>query len=301
MNRVSQAEKFLLDGIAQGRQDAWEQLVGRFQGRLLAFASARLRNRDDAEDAVQETFIALLKSLSGFQGRSSLETYLFSILQRKIIDQYRRAGADKLCLIQDLQGSSNSDEPSSSAFNRIAAAEPTASWYVRRDERREGFYDALAGALEELLSDLKEKLSFEDLKAVELLFYCQLPNKQIAALLDRTENHVAVLKHRSLARVRDRVSSRHGEIQPGDLENLLTEIWETNRPSCPKRSTIGAYELGTLETQWQNYVDFHLHQMGCRFCRANLDDLRTQNAQADSAPAFHQKIMESTVGFLTRA
>ena len=80
---------------------------------------------------------------------------------------------------------------------------------------------------------------------------------------------------------------------------MLSRIWQEHRLSCPKRSTIGAYLLGTLAQPWHDYVAFHLDQLGCHFCRANLSDL--QREQSGSQPrALRDRILESTVGFLSR-
>ena len=86
---------------------------------------------------------------------------------------------------------------------------------------------------------------------------------------------------------------------PKSFDSLLTDLWEYHRFSCPKRNTIGAYMLGTLEPGWHQYVGFHLDTLGCRFCRANLDDLQSQS-QETQHEQFQARIMESTVGFLHR-
>ena len=100
MNVLSEAERFLLDAARRGDEQGWPQLVDRYQGRLLAFARSRVGNASDAEDLVQETFIGLLRGLDRFRGESSLETYLFSILRRRIIDS-RRGKAASMCLLRD--------------------------------------------------------------------------------------------------------------------------------------------------------------------------------------------------------
>ena len=112
---------------------------------------------------------------------------------------------------------------------------------------------------------------------------------------------VAVVKHRCIKRVRDRLGDAVEVKDIGDesLESLLTEVWESQRLSCPKRSTVGAYLLETLEADWRDYVGFHLETVGCHFCRANLEDLRRQNTR-ESAGRFQRRLMESTVGFLRR-
>ena len=50
--------------------------------------------------------------------------------------------------------------------------------------------------------------------------------------------------------------------------------------------------LGTLEPDWHKYVEFHLNILGCRFCRANLDDLQSQSQRdpAGSLPGPHHGI-----------
>jgi RNA polymerase sigma-70 factor, ECF subfamily len=62
--------------------------LGRYRPQLLSFAMRRLRNRDQAEDAVQETLLAALQD-GGFEGRSSLQTWLIGILKHKVVDAMR--------------------------------------------------------------------------------------------------------------------------------------------------------------------------------------------------------------------
>ena len=67
--------------------ERWVDLYG---DDLYRFAYLRTGNRQTAEDLVQETFLSALKALDSFQGKSSVRTWLTSILNRKIIDYYRR-------------------------------------------------------------------------------------------------------------------------------------------------------------------------------------------------------------------
>ena len=300
MKRVTKAEQYLLDKIRRGNQQAWSEFVDRYRGRLLSFAQAKLIQRADAEDTVQETFVAFIKSLPNYRGECGLETYLFVLLRRKIIDTYRSRQARHVCLIQDTYDTQGDDKPSD-PFADVAGPAETASWYVRADEKYELQKLALADALSELVDGFKSSLSFRDLQITELLFYCQLSNKDTAKIAGLKEKAVALIKHRSLKQIRKRIATSSIPIGPSsaDFENLLTDIWEFQRLSCPKRSTIGAYLLGTLDEDWHKYVDFHLNTLGCRFCRANLEDLKTQNAK-NQPKQLHARIMESTVGFLQK-
>ena len=60
------------------------------RGYLLRFAIAKLRDREPAEEVVQEALLAALEGVGGFAGQSSLRTWLTSILKFKIIDFQRR-------------------------------------------------------------------------------------------------------------------------------------------------------------------------------------------------------------------
>jgi len=297
---ATKGEQYYVDKIRQGDGQAWSDFVSRYQGRLLRFARAKLPQRADAEDVVQETFIAFVRSIGGYRGECDLETYLFALMRRKIIDSYRSAGARKVCLIQDI-GEPDSDEPASDLLDVVQSPVQTASWYARADEQYDRQKVALAEALTELVNGMKKALKLRDLQIIELLFYGQLPNKKVAYTMGLDEKAVALIKHRNLKQIRESVAQQQlsGDPTSEEFENLLTDLWEYYRFSCPKRNTIGAYMLGTLEPDWHQYVEFHLNTLGCRFCRANLDDLQNQSRETQQE-AFQARIMESTIGFLSR-
>ena len=305
---VTKGEQYFLDRIRQGDGQVWSDFVSRYQGRLLRFARAKLPQRADAEDVVQEAFVAFLRSIAKYRGECDLETYLFALLRRKIIDSYRSAGARRVCLIQDACENDSEDAPSD-LLDVVESPAQTASWYARADEQYDQQKGALAEGLSELIDGLKKALRFRDLQVIEMLLYCQIPNKDVARTMDMDEKAIALIKHRALKQIRESIghsletASAPSVSQPIDsseqFENLLTDLWEYHRFSCPKRNTIGAYMLGTLDSDWHKYVEFHLNILGCRFCRANLDDLQSQS-QETKQEAFQARIMESTVGFLHR-
>jgi len=61
---------------------------------LMRYASLTLRNREAAEDAVQETLLAALSAEASFAGRSNLRTWLTGILKHKCVDAVRRASRE---------------------------------------------------------------------------------------------------------------------------------------------------------------------------------------------------------------
>jgi len=298
MGFLSEAEQFLLDEIRRGRSDGWSQLVERYQGRLLAFARSKL-DRSEAEDIVQETFLAFLKGLERFRGQAGLETYLFTILRRKIIDHYRGRNLGA-CLLGDVYaGNEPLAEESGNAWEQVASAEPTASWYARRKEGNILYREALSTGLGKIIDGLKTSLNFRDLKVLEMLFLCRMPNKEAAKIAGMDEKQVAVVKHRWIKQLKEHTAKAAASAPEEISDTLLNEIWEQDRPSCLKRSTIGSFLLGSLDASWRDYVAFHLERLGCRFCRANLDDLK-EKTQSESVRVFRDRILQSTIGFLSR-
>ena len=81
----------------------------------------------------------------------------------------------------------------------------------------------------------------------------------------------------------------------------LGEIWRRHRLSCPSRQQLGSYLLEALPDDQAQYVRFHLEEIGCRFCSANLADLETEEAEApDAAVTRRRKYFQSSVGHLRR-
>jgi RNA polymerase sigma-70 factor (ECF subfamily) len=66
-----------------------EQWVEEHGDALFGFAMGRVRNRTLAQDLVQETFLAAIRSSRSFAGRSTERSWLFGILRKKLADYYR--------------------------------------------------------------------------------------------------------------------------------------------------------------------------------------------------------------------
>ena len=85
---------------AGGQREAFEELVRRHRGRVYALALRICRNPDDAEDALQETFIAAYRALPRFDSRARVSTWLYRIATNKCYDVLarRRPTADAAAL-----------------------------------------------------------------------------------------------------------------------------------------------------------------------------------------------------------
>lgn len=76
MDSASVNEALLIQSARKGDYGAFEKLVRLNQARVYSLAFRMLGNAEDAEDVLQETFLALFRSLKNFRGGSKLSTYL---------------------------------------------------------------------------------------------------------------------------------------------------------------------------------------------------------------------------------
>lgn len=80
--------------------------------------------------------------------------------------------------------------------------------------------------------------------------------------------------------------------------NTIGEIWQRHRLSCPTRNELGSFLLRTLPADSAEYIEFHLHTVGCRVCQANLQDLEEQSRQSEQPTGRRRRFFESSAGLL---
>jgi RNA polymerase sigma-70 factor, ECF subfamily len=73
-------ESALIASLRDGNETVFAQLVDRYTPAMLRVARGYVRSHETAEEVVQETWIALIKGISKFEGRSSLRTWLFAVM-----------------------------------------------------------------------------------------------------------------------------------------------------------------------------------------------------------------------------
>ena len=153
----------------QGEKEAFEMIVQLWQKPLLVFALRYLDQQIDAWDAVQETWISVIKGLNKLQNPSLFVSWLFHILTNKCIDRLRKKQQEVRLLKQadiKLESSEISNE-------------------------------------NESLSQAIQGLSDEHKTLIMLRFGQGLQIGQIAAMLNIAEGTVKSRLHRALARLRE--------------------------------------------------------------------------------------------------
>lgn len=79
-----QTDEELVKSALQGADGAFNELVQRYQVRLLRFLLTRTNSREDAEDAIQDTFISAYRYLYSFDSRWRFSTWLYRIALRNL-------------------------------------------------------------------------------------------------------------------------------------------------------------------------------------------------------------------------
>ena len=208
-----ESDRALITRIRSGEDEAWNEIIARFEGRLLAFVEGRLGRRSAGEDVVQETFLGLLNSLPNFDDSRSLESYLFSIAAHKLTDHLRREGRRPAL---PLTGSSTSG-----SFN-VPDRGRRASSMLRSGERRGLEAQAVSAALREQVQRLMERGDWNKLKCMELLLVGGWQNKDVAERLDISEQTVANFKFDFLSRLRSIIRKQNLS------EDVFPELYETD-------------------------------------------------------------------------
>src|SRR5215510_2652563 len=185
----SEGDRLLIQQIRDGDPRAWENLIARYEGRLLAFVERRLRDRAASEDVVQETFIGFLTSLPNFDDRRELQTYLFTIASHKLTDHLRRTGRHPL--------QNAGDELLQLKLDN----NPAASSMARSDERRALESDAVARCLGQLIQGWQADGEFVRVKFLELLLVKGWANRDVASFLKINEQQVANIRFAAVKKI----------------------------------------------------------------------------------------------------
>jgi RNA polymerase sigma-70 factor (ECF subfamily) len=291
---------YLIEAVQRGDESAWREIIERYEGRLLSFAKRRLADRDIAEDLVQETFLGLLRSLSSYDAKRALETYLFAILRNKLTDHFRRSGRGPFAGKRESLDALPIDDAAQAWLDP-----ETPSHYAAAREGIDAQRQALVEALRQWVQHCQTQRRFQDLIVIEMLVVLGLRNKEVAADLELPEPAIAGIKFRVLDQWKKAAQTQQIEHTFGEADlaedSSLAKIWREEGISCLKRSTLGKASLGVLDEEWSDYIEFHTGALACERCLANLDDLHSEELrEPKSAAHWREQIFASSVGFLSK-
>jgi RNA polymerase sigma-70 factor, ECF subfamily len=193
-------DEVLLERLLAGDESAYRELVTRHHATLVRVARAYVGSVAAAEDVAQDTWIAVLKGVHKFEGRSSLRTWLLRIL----VNRARTSGQRNARQIP-VDTSVESGVVDRARFDEGGAwSEPPVAFTDLVDDHVDGA--ALRAELHAALDDLPEaQQAVVTLRDVE-----GLSTAEVATLLGLTEGNTRVLLHRGRGRLRAMLEASRG-------------------------------------------------------------------------------------------
>jgi RNA polymerase sigma-70 factor, ECF subfamily len=195
-------EAQLLSALRAGVEAAFEHLIDMYHTAMVRLASIYTPNRRVAEEAVQETWIAVLQGLDRFEGRSSLKTWIFSILVNRARTIAQREG--RYVLIDSLEDAEPSDPViSRDRFypadhpqwpNTWISAPPAWDSIPERKLESDETRRVIEQAIGELPANQRAVITLRDME--------ELSSEEACNILEISETNQRVLLHRARTRVR---------------------------------------------------------------------------------------------------
>jgi len=190
----------LLRRLRAGDEAAFSELFARYDGALRGVARSFVRTPTAVEEVVQETWLALVKGIGGFEGRSTLQTWLFRIL----VNRARTRGArDSRQIAFSALGDDERPAVEPSAFG---ADGRWRSAPARLETDPEG--SVLGAELRGRLLAAIEALPEQQRVVVTLRDVVGLTSTEVCEMLEISEVNQRVLLHRGRSRCRELLADR---------------------------------------------------------------------------------------------
>jgi RNA polymerase sigma-70 factor (ECF subfamily) len=190
----SSDDSILVKAIAAGSSHALEALYDRYSANIFRIAMRILKNREQAEEVVQEVFWRVWRRSASFEsGRGRVAQWLFGITHNLCIDELRRLRARP---------------------NAVYAHVDSPILHQLIDEHVDIPASAIASEQRRVISEALNFLPLSQREAVELMYFGGLSHQEIAIKLDRPLGTVKTRVRLGLQKLQHLLSA-HG-LRPGD-------------------------------------------------------------------------------------
>ena len=177
-SEASQRDRDIVELLrGNGRDRAFEALRARYQGKIYRLCCALLRDRDQAEDAAQDSLVRIWKALDRYDGRAALSSWIYTVTRNRCLTALERRRTHE-----------SRDELGESAEPRAAAAP----------------WDGRAEQLRELIELLPERLR----RALLLYYYEERSVAEVALMLGAAEGTIKTTLFRARAALAEMLKRR---------------------------------------------------------------------------------------------
>ena len=197
------SDEELVARATAGDQDAFGQLVQRWERPIYALAYRTLRREEEARDVVQDAFLRAYRGLKGFKGEAKFSSWLYRITLNLCRDWMRKER--RAPVVQVPEGS----DPLDLADQQAAPTESVEDLVARRE---------MSAAVQLAMAELPE----EQRMAIMLKEYHGLTFQEIAEMLDCPLSTVKTRLYQGLTVLRRRL-----ERQQAETARLRRATWES--------------------------------------------------------------------------
>ncbi|MCK6483860.1 MAG: sigma-70 family RNA polymerase sigma factor [Phycisphaerae bacterium] len=191
----------LIQGAMAGDEDSIRRLLilyhPRLRARLVRQMDATLRGRLEPEDILQQVYFEAFRALPSFRyrGPNSFLRWLFTILDRKLIDEHRAVHADRRDVRREIHSAAQVSGATTyiDLLSRLKATSVTASQVVRREEA--------LGVVTACLASLPEHYR----QVLQMRFLQGMAVADVAESLGRSVGSIHMICHRALQQLRELV------------------------------------------------------------------------------------------------
>ncbi|AUC85079.1 RNA polymerase [Polaribacter sp. ALD11] len=169
---MTNQDQLIIQKVLQGNTNAFAELVDAYKNLVFTVALKMVKNREEAEEVSQDTFIKAYKNLSKFKGDSKFSTWLYTITYHNCLDRFKKNEKDyKTDSIENML-----------SFN-VCSTDDVLKTIERQDRAT-------------ILKDCLDELPEEERTILWFFYYKELSLKEIVNITQFSEANVKVKLHR---------------------------------------------------------------------------------------------------------
>ncbi|WP_378177061.1 RNA polymerase sigma factor [Aquimarina sp. SS2-1] len=168
-----QSDQYYIKQVLEGDTNAFSILVQRYQSMVYTVVYRMLRNKEEAEEVAQDTFVKAYKSLVNYRGEAKFSTWLYTIAYRKSLDAIKK---NKRYIVTELIEEITEGE--------IGMVQDALS-YLQEKERKQVVAESIL------------KLPEEEAAIITLYYFEEKSIKEIKDIVGLTEDNIKIKLYRS--------------------------------------------------------------------------------------------------------
>ncbi|MFF3503757.1 RNA polymerase sigma factor [Streptomyces sp. NPDC003247] len=207
-------DEVLVQRLRDGDEDTFALVLDAWSGGMLRLAMSFVSTKDSAEEAVQDTWLAVIKGIGGFEGRATFKTWVYRIL----VNTAKALGTKESRTVPFGSLPAEEEGPTVDPSRFRSPGEPYAGhwavgqeprpWHLPEDHVLRGeVREVIAKAIDELPPRLRAVLTLRDVAGYG--------SAEVCSLLDVSPGNQRVLLHRARALLRGRLETYLAEAAGG--------------------------------------------------------------------------------------